>query len=91
MSVQRATPNLTLTTSCPLLITPAESILTYQTASFVSTTRNVNGRSSECFPNGNAYLQVWTQKEAPRCCSDNALQSSSYDRNLAMSINYGYN
>ncbi len=92
MSVQRVTPNLTVVTSCPLFITPAESILTYKTASAVSTNKNVNGRSSECFPNGNAYLQVWTQAEVPKCCGNNALKSSSsYNNNLALSMNYGYN
>ena len=88
MSVQKVIQNLSIATVCPLIVTPEDSIFSYQTASFVSNNRNVNGRSSECFPNDYAYLQVYTVNQVPKCCSNNALGKSA-NTNMAM-LNYGY-
>lgn len=88
MSVQRLTPDFSLVTSCPIVITPAESILTYQTASFVQTNKNVTGRSGACFPNDYAYLQVRPPQQPAQCCSNNALVS--YNKTLAQIMNQGY-
>jgi hypothetical protein len=87
MSVQKVSPNFSIVTACPLIITPAENILTYQTSSSVSINKNVNGRSSECFPNDYAYLQVYTASQAHKCCSNNALKSN---KSIAGIMNYGY-
>lgn len=57
MSVQKVLPDFSVVTSCPLVITSAETVLTYKTASSVALNKNVNGRSSDCFPNDYAYLQ----------------------------------
>ncbi len=86
MSVQKEIANFSVSTTCPLIVTPEDSILSYQTATFVSNNRNVNGRSSECFPTDYAYLQVYTTNQAPKCCSNNALQRSSIT-NMTM-LNY---
>lgn len=77
MSVQKVIPNLSIETTCPLVITPADTILTYQTATTVATTRSVNGRSGECFPNDYAFLQSWTADKVSKCCTNNALQSNN--------------
>lgn len=88
MSVQKVAPSFSVVTSCPLFITPAETVLTYQTASAVSTNHNVNGRGAECFPNDYTYvLNGNVQKPSP-CCSNNAL--TSYNKNVAGMMNYGY-
>ena len=76
MSVQKVIPNFSIATTCPLIITPNESIFSYQTASIVAINNNVNGRSSECFPNEYAYLQVWSANQVSKCCTNNALQSN---------------
>ena len=89
MSVQKVIPNFSIETVCPLIVTPEESIFAYQTASFVSNNRNVNGRSGECFPTDYAYLQVYASNQATKCCSNNALQKSSGSYGMSM-LNYGY-
>ena len=89
MSVQKVFPDFSIVTTCPLVITPAETVLTYQTASAVAVNRNVNGRSSECFPNDYAYLQNKPIQKPTSCCSNNALKSNN-NRNIAGMMNYGY-
>ncbi len=89
MSVQKVSPDFSVVTACPLIITPAETVLTYQTASSVALNRNVNGRSSECFPNDYAYLQNRPVQKPSTCCSNNALKVQSQTRNVGM-MNFGY-
>lgn len=88
MSVQKVLPDFSVATACPLIITPAETVLTYQTASAVALNRNVNGRSGECFPNDYAFLQVRPPQQPSQCCANNALKS--YNKNVAGAMNYGY-
>jgi hypothetical protein len=87
MSVQKVFPDFSIVTKCPLLITPAETVLTYQTASAVSVNRDVNGRSSQCFPNDYAYLQNKPIQKPPSCCSNNALTQNNQTN--VNSMNYG--
>jgi hypothetical protein len=89
MSVQKVIPNFSIETTCPLIVTPEDSIFAYQTASLVSNNKNANGRSSECFPNNYAFLQVYTANQVQRCCSNNAVQKSSSGNVMSM-LNYGY-
>jgi len=77
MSVQKVLPDFSVVTSCPLFITPAETVLTYQIASSVAINQNVNGRSSECFPNDYAFLQNKPVQKPHQCCSNNALKLQS--------------
>jgi hypothetical protein len=84
MSVQKESNDFSIVTNCPLIITPAETVLTYQTSSTVFTNRNVNGRSGECFPNTYAYLDVNSVQKPPQCCSNNALS-----QNTQKNLNYG--
>jgi len=86
MSVQKVSPDFSIVTTCPLIITPAEIVLTYQTASSVSINKNVNGRSSECFPNDYAYLQLQSVQKPSTCCSNNALKSNNI--NITGMMNY---
>jgi hypothetical protein len=88
MSVQKVLPDFSIVTACPLIITPAETVLTYQTASAVAINQNVNGRSNDCFPNDYAYLQVRPSQQPTQCCSNNALKS--YNKNIAGVMNQGY-
>lgn len=88
MSVQKVLANFSVVTNCPLIITPAETVLTYQTASSISSVQNVNGRSGECFPNGHVYQQIKSPQQPAKCCTNNALKS--YNKNLAGSMNQGY-
>lgn len=88
MSVQKVLPDFSVVTACPLIITPAETVLTYQTASSVALNQNVNARSGECFPTDYAYLQIRPPQQPPQCCSNNALKS--YNKNVAGSMNQGY-
>lgn len=74
MSVQKVLPDFSVVTACPLIITPAETVLTYQTASSVAINQNVNGRTSECFPNDYAYSQNKPVQKPSPCCSNNALK-----------------
>lgn len=88
MSVQKVLPDFSVVTSCPIVITPAESVLTYQTASTVSTARTVNGKSSDCFPNDYAYLGLKPVQKPPQCCTNNALKP--YNKTVAGAMNQGY-
>lgn len=88
MSVQKVLANFSVITNCPLIITPAETVLTYQTASSVAAFQNVNGHSGECFPNEHAYLQIRSPQQPSQCCTNNALKS--YNRTVAGSMNQGY-
>ena len=87
MSVQKVSADFSVVTTCPLIITPAENILTYQTSSMVALNQNVNGYSGECFPNDYAYLQIRPSQQPSQCCSNNALKSY---KNVAGTMNYGY-
>lgn len=88
MSVQKVLPDFSVVTTCPLIISPSESILTYQTSSAVSLKQNVNGKSSSCFPNDYAYLGVKPVQKPPQCCTNNALKP--YNKKLAEAMNNGY-
>ena len=88
MSVQKVIPDFSIVTQCPLLISPLETILTYQTSSTVALNQNVNGRSSDCFPNNYAFLQVQTAYQVPKCCSNNALQKPN--QSFTNMMNHGY-
>lgn len=95
MSVQKVLPDFSVVTACPLLITPAETVLTYQTASSVALNQNVNGRSSVCFPNDYAFLQNKPIQKPSPCCSNNALKLQSNNVNGMMyngvsTMNNGY-
>lgn len=89
MSVQKVLPDFSVVTACPLVITPAETVLTYKTASSVHNLQNVNGRSGECFPNVNGYLDVRPPQEPPQCCTNNVLDTR-YNTSVANSLNQGY-
>jgi len=90
MSVQKVSPDFSVVTACPLIITPAETVLTYQTASTVALNRDVNGRGSECFPNDYAYLQNRPVQKPSSCCSNNALKVQSQPKNIVGMMNFGY-
>lgn len=88
MSVQKVLPDFSVVTACPLIITPAETVLTYQTASLVALNQNVNGKASDCFPNDYAYLGVKPVQKPPQCCTNNALKP--YNKTVAGAMNNGY-
>ena len=90
MSVQIKLPDFSVVTSCPLVINPYDSILTYQTASNVALNKNVNGRSSECFPDDYAYLQNRPIQKPSQCCSNNALKVQVQRKNIVGMMSYGY-
>jgi hypothetical protein len=77
MSVQKVSPVFSVVTTCPLFISSAETVFTYQTASIVDVNKNVNGRGSECFPNDFVYLQNRPVQKPTPCCSNNALKIQS--------------
>ena len=87
MSVQKVNPNFSLETTCPIVINATESIFAYQTASSVSINKDVNGRSSGCFPTDYAYLQVYTAEAAKKCCDNNALNKN---KSVANMMSYRY-
>lgn len=74
MSVQKVSPVFSVVTACPLIITPAETVLTYQTSASVFTQHDVNSKSVGCFPNYHAYLDVKPIQKPSHCCSNNALK-----------------
>lgn len=68
-NVERAQQPLLVATVCPIVLNTTEQILTYRTASKISTPRPVPNGLEICLPNDYAYLQVWTENQAPRCCN----------------------
>ncbi len=76
MSVQKVNTNYAIETVCPIVINSSEAIFSYQTASTVAISHNVNGRSPACFPNDYAYLQVYTAQAAKKCCGNNAVKKN---------------
>ncbi len=89
MSVQKVLPDFSVVTTCPLIITPIDTVLSYKTASTIALTKNVNGRSSECFPNDYAYLQNKPIQKPSSCCSNNALKTSNSNLTGTMYNNIG--
>jgi hypothetical protein len=85
MSIQKILPDFSIITSCPLIITPIETVLTYQTSSAIAVNHNVNGRSSNCYPNEYAYLEIKPIQKPVQCCTNNALKS--FNKNIANIIN----
>ena len=75
MSVQKAHANFSVNTICPIVSHPYEKLSTYQTASSISTTSNVNAGFSLCFPNDYAILQAYTAPQAVKCCGENSAYS----------------
>ena len=84
MSVQKVSPNYAIETLCPIVVNSAESIFAYQTATTVAVNRNVNSGFAGCFPTDYAYLQVYTAKQANKCCSNNALEKNTSSANNMM-------
>jgi hypothetical protein len=90
MSVQIKLPDFSVVTPCPLVLNPYDSVLTYQTASSVALNKNVNGHSSECFPDDYAYLQNRPIQKPSQCCSNNALKVQVQRKNIVGMMSYGY-
>lgn len=90
MSVQKVLPDFSVATTCPLLITPTETVLTYQTATTVALNQNVNGRAAGCFPNDYAYLDVKPVQKPPQCCTNNALVPQNKNNVGTGMMNGGY-
>ena len=84
MSVQKELTDFSIVTNCPLVITPAETFLSYQTSYSASANKNVNGNSGECFPNPYGYLELKPVQKPPKCCSNNALIQNSKNVNYGM-------
>ena len=68
-NVERAERPLVVATVCPIVLNTLEQILTYRTANSISIPKPVPNGLEICLPNDYTYLQVWTDKQAPRCCN----------------------
>lgn len=67
-NVEKSVTPLLVSSVCPIVLNTAEQILSYKTASSVSIPNLVPNGLEICYPNDYTYLQVWTQKQAPKCC-----------------------
>lgn len=96
MSVQKVSSDFSVVSPCPLIITPIDTFITYQTASIVATNVNVNGRASDCFTSDYAYILNGPIQKPSSCCSNNALKVQSQYQSQIQGINnvgmmnYGY-
>ena len=66
--VQQVTPQFTVNTICPIVINPADAILTFQTASSVNTPSAVNSAFSGCTPTPESIAFVFTEAQVHKCC-----------------------
>ena len=90
MSVQRVLADFSMVSNCAIVVSPAQTILTYKTASSVYSYSDVQGRASECFPNDYAYLEAVQGQKVSGCCSNNSLKNS-VKKDVARAMNHGYN
>lgn len=80
MSVQKVQSDFSIDTICPLVVNNTLAILSFQTASSVTSDYDVNSQFSSCHPDDYAYLQVWTADQVNQCCSTNlGIQNKSYN------------
>jgi hypothetical protein len=67
--VEQVTPKLVVDTICPIVSSPTDNIITYQTALSVSVPSNVNSQFSGCTPTAESIAYVFTQAQIPSCCN----------------------
>lgn len=70
-NVQQVNTNLTVSSICPIVLNPADAVLTYVSASSIAINSNVQSGLNDCFPNSFAYNQVYTVQQAGSCCGNN--------------------
>jgi hypothetical protein len=66
--VQQVTQTFAIDTICPIVINPADAILSFKTASSIALPSPVNANFSSCHPSYQAFSDVYTESQAHRCC-----------------------
>jgi hypothetical protein len=83
--VEKVPPQFSINTICPIVINPSQNILTYQSASVVSTPSQVNASFSGCNPTPEDISFVLAENQITKCCND---QANVNNINAAVNANY---
>lgn len=83
-NVEKVYPSLTVASVCPIILNETERVLTYRTANSVAVPAPVRNGLEICLPNDYTYLQVWTQEQAPKCCTYGVQQAIQTNTSLYM-------
>ena len=70
-NVQKMNTNLTVATICPIVLNPADAILSFATAGSIARPSAVNSGLNVCTTNIYALNQVYSSREAGACCGVN--------------------
>jgi hypothetical protein len=75
-NVQKMNTNLTVATICPIVLNPADAILSFATAGKISRPSPVNSGLNVCTTNLYGLAQVYAASEAGACCGTNTQPST---------------
>ncbi len=70
MSVQSANMSSLYVSTCPIVISNSDNILTYQTSFTVISSRNANGSVGNCFPTDVKLAYVYNKNQLNTCCGN---------------------
>lgn len=74
-NVQKINTNLTVASTCPIVISQADAILSYATAETIARTSPVGAGFRVCAPSIYGLNQVYTASGAGGCCGTNTQPS----------------
>ena len=74
-NVQKMNTNLTVATICPIVLNPADAILSYATAGKIARASPVNSGLNVCTTNLYGLSQVYSAADAGACCGTNTQPS----------------
>ncbi len=83
-NVEKVYPKLEVASVCPIVLNQTEQVLTYRTANRIATPNPVRNGLEICLPNDYAYAQVWTEAQAPKCCSYGVQQAIQTNTSIYM-------
>ena len=83
-NVQRINNNLTVASTCPIVLNSADAILSYATAESISRNSQVGAGFRVCAPNLYSLNQVYTTAGAGGCCGFNTHPSVNVQTNVNM-------
>ncbi len=83
-NVQKINNNLTIASTCPIVVSSTDAILSYATAETIARTSQVGAGFRVCAPNLYSLNQVYTTSGAAGCCGYNTQPSVNVQTNVNM-------
>jgi hypothetical protein len=89
-NVQKMYTNLTVASTCPIVISPSDAILSYATADTIARASPVGAGFRVCAPTIYGLTQVYTTAGAGACCGTNTQPSTQNQLSTQLHL-MGYN